>query len=176
MGIDLYKRGRVQKKNKDSSKSQNLYYHLLIKLFKFLSRRTESGFVKTVLRRLQSSRINRPPVALSRLAKHMAKRGDKIAVVVGTVTDDQRLIEMPKLTVAALKFTETARARILKAGGKCMTLDQLVQLTPSGSNTVLLRGPKDREAKKHFGPAPGSKNSHTKPYTRSKGMEKKKSI
>jgi large subunit ribosomal protein L18e len=48
---------------------------------------------------------------------------DRIAVVVGTVTDDIRLIDLPKLTVAALKFTETARARIVKAGGKCLTLD-----------------------------------------------------
>jgi len=43
--------------------------------------------------------------------------------VVGTVTDDIRIIDLPKLTVAALKFTETARARIVKAGGKCLTLD-----------------------------------------------------
>lgn len=43
--------------------------------------------------------------------------------MVGTVTDDIRLIDLPKLTVAALKFTETARARIVKAGGKCLTLD-----------------------------------------------------
>lgn len=44
-------------------------------------------------------------------------------MIVGTVTDDQRLLEVPKLTVAALKFTETARARILAAGGKVLTLD-----------------------------------------------------
>jgi large subunit ribosomal protein L18e len=39
------------------------------------------------------------------------------------VTDDLRLLEVPKLTIAALKVTETARARILKAGGKVLTLD-----------------------------------------------------
>jgi ribosomal protein L18E len=44
-------------------------------------------------------------------------------VIVGTVTDDKRLLTVPKLTIAALKFTETARARITKAGGKCLTLD-----------------------------------------------------
>ena len=43
--------------------------------------------------------------------------------MIGTVTDDIRLIDLPKLTVAALRFTETARARIVKAGGKCLTLD-----------------------------------------------------
>ena len=44
-------------------------------------------------------------------------------MVVGTVTDDKRTLTVPKMTVAALKFSETARARILKAGGKCLTLD-----------------------------------------------------
>ena len=53
-------------------------------------------------------------------------------VFVGTVTDDIRLLEVPKMTVAALKFTETARARITKAGGKCMTLDELVMKVPTG--------------------------------------------
>jgi ribosomal protein L18E len=51
---------------------------------------------------------------------------DRTVVVVGTVTDDERVYEVPKLTIAALRFTEAARARITKAGGKCMTLDQLV--------------------------------------------------
>lgn len=39
---------------------------------------------------------------------------DKIAVLVATVTDDARLFEVPKLRVCALRFTETARARIVK--------------------------------------------------------------
>jgi len=37
---------------------------------------------------------------------------ERITVVVGTVTDDKRVLDVPKLTVAALRFTETARARI----------------------------------------------------------------
>ncbi len=37
-----------------------------------------------------------------------------------------------------------------------MTFDQLALVAPTGSNCVLLRGPKNsREAVKHFGPAPG---------------------
>ena len=44
-------------------------------------------------------------------------------MIVGTVTDDVRPLDVPKLTVAALRVTETARARILKAGGKVLTLD-----------------------------------------------------
>ena len=62
---------------------------------------------------------------------------DKIAVCVSTVTDDNRLLDVPKLTVCALRFTESARARIVKAGGKCLTLDQLVMTTPTGMCHVL---------------------------------------
>lgn len=60
-------------------------------------------------------------------------------VFVGTVTDDIRLLEVPKMTVAALKFTETARARITKAGGKCMTLDELVMKAPTGTYSLQIK-------------------------------------
>lgn len=61
---------------------------------------------------------------------------DKIAVIVGTVTDDKRVYEVPAMKVTALRFTETARARILKAGGECLTFDQLALRAPIGQNTV----------------------------------------
>lgn len=38
------------------------------------------------------------------------------------------------MTVAALRFTETARAKIVKAGGKCLTLDQLIMTAPTGKH------------------------------------------
>lgn len=38
------------------------------------------------------------------------------AVIVGTITDDSRIFEIPKLSICALRVTQTARARILKAG------------------------------------------------------------
>mmetsp|Transcript_31245 Transcript_31245/g.78957 ORF Transcript_31245/g.78957 Transcript_31245/m.78957 type:complete len:98 (-) Transcript_31245:90-383(-) len=82
------------------------------------------------------------------------------------------MYEVPKMKVCALKFTETARARILKAGGECITFDQLALSHPTGSGCVLLRGPKNsREANKHFGRAPGVPGSSTKPYVRSKGRK-----
>ena len=178
----------------------------------------------------------------------------KTAVLVGTVTDDVRLFEVPALRLVALRVTETARARILKvracrvcrkvqrvglfssfawrlipscftrcseatgsrcrasvlfcvgrtclwgdekvgpyrawvlpcerggwrltgaigarqAGGEILTFDQLALAAPTGSNCVLLRGPKNaREAVKHFG-APGVPGSHAKPFVRSKGRK-----
>ena len=38
------------------------------------------------------------------------------------------LLEIPKLSVAALRFTATARARIEKAGGEALTIDELAQV------------------------------------------------
>ena len=157
------------------------------------------------------------------LCSQLKSRPDKIAVVVGTVTDDARMLTVPKLTICALRLTEGARARVLKAGGTILTFDQLAVAAPTGKNTILLQGvPLDfricarphmmaairleslkenvlipffyallmrfefagarrgfalvltrsagrrsrREAEKHFGPAPGAKGSHTKPYVR----------
>ncbi|KAI7035302.1 60S ribosomal protein, partial [Hortaea werneckii] len=141
--------------------SDNPYLKLLHKLFSFLARRTDSKFNQTVLRRLRMSKVNRPPISLSKIcavtnnpSSAKAYEG-KIRAVVGAVTDDNRLYEVPKMTVCALRFTNTARARIEKAGGECLTFDQLAMRAPTGSNVVLLRGPKNaREAVKHFGFGP----------------------
>jgi len=126
-----------------------------VKLYRFLARRTDSPFNKAVLKRLFQSRINRPPVSvsfISRQVKQSNESQDKTVVIVGTVTDDVRMLEVPKLSIAALKVTKTARERIEKAGGEVITLDQLALRTPKGSNTLLLRGKRNsREAVKHFG-------------------------
>merc|ERR1712142_688115 len=133
---------------------------------------TSSKFNQVVLKRLFMSRTNRPPVSIARIARRMAKPGvdDKICVVVGTVTDDDRLLDVPKLTICALRFTESARVRILKAGGEILTFDQLALKAPTGKNTLLVQGRRSaREACRHMGKAPGVPHSSTKPYVRSKG-------
>ncbi|EEQ28481.1 60S ribosomal protein L18 [Microsporum canis CBS 113480] len=124
--------------------------------------RTDANFNKVILRRLFMSRINRPPVSLSRIVSSVKKGPEeastgKTIVVVGTITDDNRLLEVPKMSIAALRLTSSARARIEKAGGEILTLDQLALRAPTGANTILLRGPKNsREAFKHFGFGPHS--------------------
>lgn len=99
------------------------------------------------------SRTNRPCLSIARLAKYL-KGSDKTAVIVGTVTDDARLLEVPKISLCCLRVSESARARILAAGGRVLTFDQLALEAPLGRGTLLLRGPKNaREAVKHFGKA-----------------------
>jgi len=174
MGIDL-DRHHVRSSHRKAPKSDNVYLKLLVKLYRFLARRTDANFNKIVLKRLFMSRINRPPMSISRIVSKVSTESaqkaykDKTIAVVGTVTDDNRLLTVPELHIAALRFTATARARIEKAGGECMTLDQLAMKHPTGSNVVLLRGPKNaREAVKHFGMGP---HKHKKPYVESKGRK-----
>ena len=75
---------------------------LFVKLYRFLARRTDSQFNKVVLKRLFMSRVNRPPLSLARIVRQMkpTDRANKIAVVVGTITDDLRIHTVPKLTVS----------------------------------------------------------------------------
>ncbi|XP_074571142.1 large ribosomal subunit protein eL18y-like [Curcuma longa] len=172
MGIDLVAGGRSKKVRRTAPKSDDVYLKLLVRLYRFLVRRTGSKFNAVILKRLFMSKTNRPPISLRRLITFMSGNEDKVAVIVGTVIDDKRVYEVPAIKVTALRFTETARARILKAGGECLTFDQLALRAPLGQNTILLRGPKNaREAVKHFGKAPGVPHSHTKPYVRSKGRK-----
>merc|ERR1711915_256214 len=155
-------------------KSQDIYLRLLVKLYRFLARRTNAKFNKIILKRLFMSKINKPQLSLARLVGHSKRprREGRIFVVVGTITDDLRLFTVPKLTVCALRVTARARARIEKAGGEIITFDVLARRAPLGKNTVLLQGRrKAREAVKHFGRAPGLPHSHAKPYVRSKGRK-----
>jgi ribosomal protein L18E len=48
------------------------------------------------------SKINRPPISLGRVVRLMKnpQRANLIAVVVGSITDDRRIFEIPKLTVS----------------------------------------------------------------------------
>ncbi|KAL1518061.1 hypothetical protein ABEB36_001742 [Hypothenemus hampei] len=174
MGIDInHKYDR--KVRRTAPKSQDVYLRLLVKLYRYLARRTGSKFNKIILKRLFMSRIHRPPISIAKLVRHMKKPGREglTAVVVGTITDDNRIFgEIQKLSVCALRVTEKARARILKAGGEVITFDQLALRAPTGTKTVLLQGRRTaREANKHFGLAPGVPHSHTKPLVRSKGRK-----
>merc|ERR1711924_437847 len=138
MGMGIKAGGRVKNSNRTSPKTENVYIRLLVKLYRFLARRVDSKFNKVVLKRLFMSRMNRPPLSLSKIDRFMKGKEGKMGVVVGTVTDDVRMLEAPKnMKICALRVTESARARIMNNGGDIITFDQLAQLYPTGSNCVL---------------------------------------
>lgn len=144
-----------------------------LQLYSFLARRTTSNFNKIVLKRLIQSRTNRPPMGINRVLRYTKNHQEKIAVVVGTITDDIRLDghTIPALKIAALRVTAGAKARILAAGGEIITFDQLALRAPTGKGTVLLRGRRTaRTANKYFG-NPGTPGSTTRPRIVSKGRK-----
>ena len=75
--------------------------HSKFQLYRFLARRTDAKFNRIILRRLFMSKINRPPVSIAKIARQMKKSGrdGKIIVVVGTVTNDDRIFDCPKIKV-----------------------------------------------------------------------------
>ena len=125
------------------------------------------------------SKANRPPMSMAKLLKFGAKdyNKGKILVCVGKVLDDERKLEVPAMRVCALTFSETARARIVKAGGQCLTFDQLALECPAPlpvgkdgkgcKDVVLLRGRKTaRVTNRHFG-ASGVHDSSAKQFVKS---------
>ncbi len=47
------------------------------------------------------------------MVRYSKGKEDKIVVVVGTVTDDDRMRKVPALKICALKFTDSARTYII---------------------------------------------------------------
>jgi len=114
------------------------------------------------------SRKNRRPLSISNIFKQVRKvvKNPKLIIgVVGTVTDDERFLDVPKLNICALRFTKTARVRIVKSGGRAITFDQLALERPTGKHTVLVQGKRNaREAVRHFHGVRG--RLHAAPYVR----------
>uniref|UniRef100_A0A2K6NUS0 Large ribosomal subunit protein uL15/eL18 domain-containing protein n=1 Tax=Rhinopithecus roxellana TaxID=61622 RepID=A0A2K6NUS0_RHIRO len=98
MGVDIH-HNKDPKVRRQEPKSQDMYLRLWVKLYRFLARRTNSTFNQVVLKRLFMSPTNRPPLSLSRMIRKMKLPGweNKTAMVVGTITDDARVQEVPKL-------------------------------------------------------------------------------
>uniref|UniRef100_A0A452VKA9 Large ribosomal subunit protein uL15/eL18 domain-containing protein n=1 Tax=Ursus maritimus TaxID=29073 RepID=A0A452VKA9_URSMA len=121
-------------------KIQDIYLRLLDKLYRFLARRTNSTFSQIVL---FMSLTNQPPLPLSWMIQKMKLpvQEDKTAVVVGTITHDVRVQEVPKLKVHVLPVGSHALGSILRAGGKNLTFDQLTPDSLKGCDTVLLSSP-----------------------------------
>ena len=99
--------GKAKVRFRKAPKSENVYIKLLVKLYRFLARRTDAKFNAVVLKRLFMSRSNRPPMSISKIAKEMKGKDKKIAVLVGTVTNDVRILDD-----ALLKFTGFSSATL----------------------------------------------------------------
>uniref|UniRef100_A0A915EET9 Large ribosomal subunit protein eL18 n=1 Tax=Ditylenchus dipsaci TaxID=166011 RepID=A0A915EET9_9BILA len=176
MGIDLcHKFDR--KVRRTAPKSEDPYLRVLTKLYRYLANRVEgpNKFNKVIVKRLFMAKRNLPPLSIARLVRtsRSLEMKRRLPFALGpSLTTIESIKSVPAITVAAMRFTAAARARIINAGGEAITVDQLALRSPKGENTLLLQGcRKNREAERHFGPAPGVPGSHTKPFVRSKGRK-----
>uniref|UniRef100_A0A915DPT5 Large ribosomal subunit protein eL18 n=1 Tax=Ditylenchus dipsaci TaxID=166011 RepID=A0A915DPT5_9BILA len=85
-----------------------------------------------IVQRLFMAKCYRLPLSIACLVRNIKKPGNekKIVVCAGAVTDDNQIYQVPAITVAALRFTAAARARVIRAGGEAITFDQLALLSP----------------------------------------------
>lgn len=146
MGLQVIKSRKKNSIKRTVTRSKNLYIDLLIKIYRFLAKKTKSKFNVVVFKRLFTSRSHQSHISLSRLVRYL--KPGKIIVIVGKILNDERNTSFPKMTICALKFSSSARERIIENGGKIITFDQLAKINPTGKDTLLLRGPNKRKSLK----------------------------
>ena len=122
------------------------------KIRKLVKRKSNPNLVRLIDELLKASAMNDAPIwkdIAERLAKpkrlyaevnvakiqRYANEGETI-VVPGKVLGGGRISKA--VTVAALSFSETAKRKITEAGGKCITIKELVEINPSGSGVRIM--------------------------------------
>ena len=122
------------------------------KIRKLVKRKSNPNLVRLIDELLKASAMNDAPIwkdIAERLAKpkrlyaevnvakiqRFANEGETI-VVPGKVLGGGRISKA--VTVAALSFSETAKRKITEAGGKCITIKELVEINPSGSGVRIM--------------------------------------
>jgi large subunit ribosomal protein L18e len=109
----------------------------LLSLIRFLrkqARENEASVWRKVAEMLSKPNRRRIAVNISRISRY-AKENDEVVVpgkVLGAGT-----ISHP-VTVAAFAFSEQARAKIIEAKGKCLTITELAESNPKGSNVKII--------------------------------------
>jgi len=106
----------------------------LIHELKKQSNEKDVGIWKDVALRLQKPLKNWPVVNLSHISKHI---GDKeIALIPGKVLSSGDLTK--KITIAAWSFSDKSNEKIKKAGGKSISISELMKNNPKGENVRIL--------------------------------------
>lgn len=106
-----------------------------IKLLRSKATESKAEIWDTVAEELSSSRARRAQLNLNHISRATAK--DSVVLVPGKVLGDGALRH--PVVVSAFRFSETARAKIEQAGGKCVTIKDLVSRYPKGSKIQILR-------------------------------------
>ena len=106
----------------------------LIHDLKKQSNEKDVGIWKDVALRLQKSSKNWPVVNLDRISTHINDR--ETALIPGKVLSSGNLTK--KVTIAAWSFSDKSYEKIKKAGGKSISISELMKNNPKGENIRIL--------------------------------------
>lgn len=112
----------------------NIYLKEIIQKLRKLGHEKNIPIWLTVAEKLEKPRRKRIEVNLSRIERYV-KEGETI-VVPGIVLGSGNLTK--KIKVAAWRFSNSAREKIEKAGGECLSIDELVEKNPKGSGVRII--------------------------------------
>ena len=106
----------------------------LIRLLRKAAREHKAAIWRTVAEYLARAKRRRIAVNISRINRY-TKEGDEV-VVPGKVLG-AGLLDHP-VKVAAYEFSEKARQKIIMAKGKCLSIPELIEMNPKGSNVKII--------------------------------------
>jgi len=110
---------------------------LLKKLIQDLRKKSfemSSPFLKDIAEKLNKPRRQRVEVNLAHIERHTKK--DETVIIPGVVLGYGELSK--PLTICAWRFSKPAKEKILKSKGKVLTIEELVEKNPRGTNVKIL--------------------------------------
>jgi len=106
----------------------------LIEDLKRKSIELQSNFLRDIAEKLNKPRRRRIEVNLAHINRHTQK-GDTV-IVPGVVLGYGELSK--PITISAWRFSKQAREKIEKAGGKAISIRELIEKNPRGTNVKIM--------------------------------------
>lgn len=107
----------------------------LIRALRKKSNETGAKIWKDIAERLEAPSKRYAEVNVSKVARY-ASEGETVLILGKLLGSGE--IDFA-VTVAALNFSESARKKISGAGGRCLTIEQLMEENPKGSGVRIMR-------------------------------------
>ena len=116
------------------TRSTNVQLHTLVRTLKIKARENNAKIWRYLAELLERPKRKRVEVNVSKINRY-SEKGETI-VVPGKVLGTGELKH--PVTVAAFRFSLSAKEKILKAGGKTISIPELIESNPKGSNVKIL--------------------------------------
>jgi large subunit ribosomal protein L18e len=106
----------------------------LVQDLKVESYKNDAKIWKDIAKRLSKPARKRAEVNISKINRYT--EDGYVVIIPGKVLGAGKLGH--KVTVAAFSFSESAKKAIEEAGGKCMTIEELIKENPKGSLVKIM--------------------------------------